>query len=70
MEAQEYVIAIRECGWTQARISSRTGISQPTLSKIESGDVADVMSRTYLALQKLHKEIVGDGAGLNGAKEK
>lgn len=49
--------AIRATGLTQAQVADRTGIPQPTISKIERGDVQDVMSRNYLALQALHAEL-------------
>ena len=57
MEAQDYVAALRALKLTQAQISERTGIPQPTISKIERGDVADVMSRNYRALQALHAKL-------------
>lgn len=57
MEAKDYVIAIRSHGLTQAQIFEKTGIPQPTISKIERGEVADVMSRNYRALQALHEEL-------------
>ena len=55
MEAKDYVDAIRKMGLTQAQIAEKTGIPQPTISKIERGDVSDVMSRNYRALQSLHE---------------
>ena len=57
MEAKDYVLAIRAHGLTQAQIFEKTGIPQPTISKIERGEVADVMSRNYRALQTLHEEL-------------
>lgn len=57
MEAKDYLTAIRGKGWTQAQISARTGIPQPTISKIERGEVSDVLSRNYRALQALHAEL-------------
>ena len=57
MEPRDLLIAIRESGLTQAQISERTGIPQPTISKLERGDVQDVMSRNYRALQGLYDEI-------------
>jgi len=58
MEAKDYIRAIRKAGFTQAQIAERTGIPQPSVSKIERGDVSDVMSRNYRALQSLHDEVV------------
>jgi transcriptional regulator with XRE-family HTH domain len=57
MEAKDYVAAIRGRGLTQAQIAEKTGIPQPTVSKIERGEVSDVMSRNYRALQNLHAEL-------------
>ena len=57
MEAKDYVLAIRAYGLTQEQVADKTGIPQPTISKIERGDVADVMSRNYRALQTLHLEL-------------
>ncbi len=57
MEAKDYVDAIRKLGLTQAQIAEKTGILQSTISKIERGDVSDVMSRNYRALQSLHGEL-------------
>lgn len=70
MEAQDYVVAIRAHGLTQAQIAEKTGIPQPTISKIERGDVADVMSKNYRALQALHGHLeatkaTGTGKGAN-----
>ena len=50
MDAQDYVLALRQCGLTQAQIAEKSGILQPIISKIERGDVQDVMSRTYRVL--------------------
>ena len=58
MEAKDYLMAIRDRGLTQVQVAERTGIHQPTISKIERGDVSDVMSRNYRALQDLHDELV------------
>lgn len=57
MEARDYIAAIRVHGLTQAQIAIKTGIPQPTISKIERGDVSDVMSRNYRALQALLAEL-------------
>lgn len=56
MEARDYVVALTEKGLTQAQIAERTGIPQPTISKVFRGAVADVMSRNYRRLQALHME--------------
>lgn len=58
MEAKDYLQTIRtKHKLTQEQVSERTGIPQPTVSKIERGDVSDVMSKTYRALQTLHDEL-------------
>lgn len=58
MEARDYVKALIEAGLTQVQIEERTGIPQPTVSKIARGEVEDVLSRNYRKLQALHEEIV------------
>ena len=58
MEAKDYLSVIRvKHKLTQEQVATRTGIPQPTISKIERGDVSDVMSKTYRALQSLHDEL-------------
>lgn len=57
MDAFEYLRLIRGKGLTQSQVSERTGIPQPTISKIERGGVDDVLSKTYLALKALHDEL-------------
>lgn len=62
MEAKDYVLAIQKHGLTQEQIAGETGIAQPTVSKILRGEVDDVLSRNYRALQSLHDRLVaGDG---------
>lgn len=56
MEAQEIVKALIDRPMTQMQIAERTGIPQPTLSKILRGDVEDVMSRSYRKLAALLDE--------------
>lgn len=61
MEAKDYLKAIREQGnMTQAQVEAATGIPQPTISKIERGDVKDVMSKTYIALRDLHAQVMAE----------
>lgn len=57
MEAIDFVERIRAHGLTQGQITGRTGIPQPTISKIERGEVSDVMSKNYRALQTLYEEL-------------
>lgn len=57
MEARDFIAAIVGSGLTQQQISERTGIPQPTISKVLRGDVADVLSRNYRKLQALHAEL-------------
>lgn len=51
--AQEIIQNIRRFGLTQAEIAEHTGLNQPSISKIERGDVSDVRATTYLALSNL-----------------
>lgn len=62
MEAQKYLISIRSHGLTQAEVSEKTGISQPTISKIERGSVKDVRGTTLLLLQQLHAALARKGS--------
>lgn len=57
MEAKDYLYFIRATGLTQTQIAGRTGIPQSTISKIERGEVNDVMSKNYRALQTLYEEV-------------
>lgn len=54
---REVLLAIRATGLTQLQVAEKTGIPQPTLSKIERGAVDDVLSRTHVALVSLHEAI-------------
>ena len=58
MEARDYIEALIAMGLTQVEIAARTGIPQPTISKVARGDVADVLSRNYRKLQGLHAEVL------------
>ncbi len=64
MEARDFVEALIGRGMTQADIAERTGIPQPSISKVsrgkEAGGVDDVMSRNYRKLQALYVEVFGD----------
>jgi len=59
MEAKDFVNALVDAGLTQTVIAERTGIPQPTISKVARGDVSDVMSRNYRKLQALFDETPG-----------
>lgn len=56
MEARDYVLGMRSWKWTQAEIAEKTGIPQPTISKIERGETDDVLSRNYRSLQAVYEE--------------
>lgn len=58
MEARDFVEALIGKGLTQSQIAERTGIPQPTISKVARGDVSDVLSRNYRKLQALHDELI------------
>jgi transcriptional regulator with XRE-family HTH domain len=62
MEAKDYVLALKERGLTQMQIEEITGIPQPTISKIERGDVSDVMSKTYRALKAAYDDLQAKAA--------
>ena len=62
MEARDFISALIESGLTQAQIADRTGIPQPSLSKVLRGDVDDVLSRKYRKLQTLYIELIGAAA--------
>lgn len=62
MKPRELVLALRAMGLTQKQIQERTGISQPTVSKIGLGRVSDVMSRHYLALLNAYEQGVKEQA--------
>ncbi len=59
MEARDFVAALVAHGLTQQQIAEKTGVPQPTVSKVLRGEVADVMSRNYRKLQALHAEVLG-----------
>lgn len=67
MEAKDFVAALVEHGLTQSQIAERTGIPQPTLSKVVRGEVSDVLSRNYRKLQALHAEVIGGQANEKAA---
>ena len=62
MEARDYVKALIEAGLTQVQIAERTGIPQPTISKVYRGDVDDVLSRNYRRLQEVHDAVMAERA--------
>jgi transcriptional regulator with XRE-family HTH domain len=59
MEAKDFVDQLIASGMTQSQIAERTGIPQPSISKVARGDVSDVMSKNYRKLQELHAEVCG-----------
>lgn len=54
MEARDLILSLLGLGLKQAAIAKKTGIAQPTISKVARGEVQDVMSRNYLKLLALH----------------
>jgi len=62
MKPRELVLALRAMGLTQKQIQERTGIPQPTISKIGLGRVGDVMSRHYVALLAAYEQRVREEA--------
>ena len=59
MEARDFIVALIAQGLTQSQIAERTGIPQPTISKVARGDVKDVLSTNYRKLQALFAEKCG-----------
>ena len=62
MEAKDYVLALKGMKLTQVQISEGTGIPQPTISKIERGEVEDVMSKSYRAIQSFYLNQISNKA--------
>lgn len=58
MEAREFIDDLIRSGLTQQAIAEKTGIPQPTLSKVLRGAVTDVLSKSYRKLQALHAELI------------
>lgn len=61
MEARDFIEVLVRAGLTQVEIAARSGIPQPTISKVARGEVADVLSRNYRRLQALHDEVKEKG---------
>ncbi len=61
MKPQELVLALRAMGLTQKQIQKRTGIPQPTISKIGRYGDRDVMLRTYDALLAAYEQQLKEG---------
>jgi predicted transcriptional regulator len=65
MEARDFVLQLQEWGLTQTQIEERTGIPQPTVSKIARGEVGDVLSKAYRRLEALHRAEAAKRAAAN-----
>lgn len=63
MDPQELVRALLGMGLTQTEIAARTGMPQPTVSKVARGAVRDVMSHSYRQLKALYDEMAPAAAG-------
>lgn len=57
MNLKEKILFLRSHGFSQTEISSRTGISQSSVSKIENDEQLDVSYRKGTALDLLVNEI-------------
>jgi transcriptional regulator with XRE-family HTH domain len=71
MEARDFITDLLRAGLTQAQIAERSGVPQPTISKVVRGAVQDVLSLTYRKLQALHQAELPEQpqpAATNGAK--
>jgi transcriptional regulator with XRE-family HTH domain len=55
MDPRDLIRALMLRGLTQSVIAERTGIPQPTISKVVRGEVKDIMSRSYRKLLDLHE---------------
>lgn len=62
MEPRDIVLALKQSGLTQAQIADGAKITQPTVSKIERGEVSDILSRSYLRLMAMHRKHCGKRA--------
>lgn len=58
MQPQDIVQDLLRRKWTQDQIAARTGIPQPSISKVARGAVKDVMASRYLKLKALHEEVL------------
>ena len=60
MNAQDYLNAIRALDptLTQEQIAQAARLSQPVISKVESGLSSNVRLSTYFALKALHERMV------------
>lgn len=63
MEARDFIKQLIDAGMTQVQIAEKTGITQPTVSKILRGEVRDVLSQSYRRLASLHSEVVNPRKG-------
>lgn len=54
MTPQELIQALNELGLTQTDIRDRTGISQPSISRIASGKNTDPRASVLRALEELY----------------
>lgn len=56
MTPLQIIAALRAKGLTQKEIGDSTGLSQSMVSKVERGDIKDVVSRHYRALVVLYAQ--------------
>lgn len=69
MEAREFIEHLCGMGMTQQQIAERTGIPQPTISKVLNGKVEDVLSANYRKLQALYEEKTKPAPDHAGARQ-
>lgn len=60
MEAKDYVLELKKQKLTQVQIAGMTGIHQSTISKIETGVLNDVSSKSYRALQTAYQKVMAE----------
>ena len=68
MKPRELALALRAMGLAQKQIEHRTGISQPTVSKIGLGRVRDIISRHYVALVGVYEQMQDEQRAKHGPR--
>jgi transcriptional regulator len=59
MSPQNAVLALKEAGWTEAKIAEAIGTSQPTINRIGRGATTGCRFKTGAALTNLAAKEVG-----------
>lgn len=56
LDAKQIISALRDRGFSQKVIASKTGLSQGAISHIETGRRKNVLASTLLQLERLYAE--------------